>query len=91
MSEYKKSIFIYDDQIGRVDYVDHMGSDLTVVNSARVSFGVQKSKLSTRDVKLVKYLIKHKHTSTLEHCSVTFKFTVPLYISPNCVANQHGV
>jgi len=80
MSEYKKSIFIFDDQIGRVDYVDHMGSDLTVVNSARVSFGVQKSKLSPRDVKLVKYLIKHKHTSTLEHCSVTFKFTVPLYI-----------
>ena len=57
MSEYKKSIFIFDDQIGRVDYVDHMGSDLTVVNSARVSFGVQKSKLSPRDVKLVKYLI----------------------------------
>ena len=80
MSEYKKSIFIFDDQIGRVDYVDHMGSDLTVVNSARVSFGVQKSKLSARDVKLVKYLIKHKHTSTLEHCSITFKFTVPLYI-----------
>jgi len=80
MSEAKKSIFIFDDEIGRVDYVDHMGSDLTVVNSARVSFGVQKSKLSARDVKLVKYLIKHKHTSTLEHCSITFKFTVPLYI-----------
>jgi len=80
MSEAKKSIFIFDDEIGRVDYVDHMGSDLTVVNSARVSFGVQKSKLSARDVKLIKYLVKHKHTSTLEHCSITFKFTVPLYI-----------
>ena len=80
MSEFKKSIFIFDDQIGRVDYVDHMGTDLTVVNSARVSFGVQKHELSPGDIKLVKYLIKHKHTSTLEHCSVTFKFTVPLYI-----------
>lgn len=80
MSEYKKSIFIFDDQIGRVDYVNHMGDDLTVVNSARVSFGVQKHELSARDIKLVKYLIKHKHTSTLEHCAVTFKFTVPLYI-----------
>ena len=80
MSEIKKSIFIFDDEIGRVDYVQHMGSDLTVVNSARVSFGVEKHELSPRDVKLIKYLIKHKHTSTLEHCSVTFKFTVPLYI-----------
>ena len=80
MSEYKKSIFIFDDQIGRVDYVSHMGSDLTVVNSARVSLGMQKSELNARDVKLIKYLIKHKHTSTLEHCVVTYKFTVPLYI-----------
>ena len=80
MSEYKKSIFIYDDEIGRVDYVDHMGNDLTIVNSARVSFGVQRNELSARDLKLIRYLIKHKHTSTLEHCSITYKFTVPLYI-----------
>ena len=80
MSKYEKTIEIYDDGIGRVDYVDHMGSDLTIVNSARVSFGVQKSDLDRRDRRLVNYLIKHKHTSTLEHNLVTFKFTVPLYI-----------
>ena len=40
----KKSIELYGDGIGKVDYVDHMGSDLTVVNSARVSFGVHKKK-----------------------------------------------
>jgi len=80
MDEAKKSIFIFDDQIGRVDYIDHMGSDLTVVNSARVSFGVQRNELSARDTRLIGYLIEHKHTSTLEHCSITFKFTVPLYI-----------
>ena len=38
---YSKSIDIYGDGIGRVDYVNHMGDDLTVVNSARVSFGVE--------------------------------------------------
>jgi len=75
-----KSILLYDDEIGRVDYVQHMGSDLTVVNSARVSFGVEKKELNNRDRKLINYLIKHKHTSTLEHCSVTFKFTVPLFV-----------
>lgn len=75
-----KSILLYDDNIGKVDYVQHMGTDLTVVNSARVSFGVEKKELDRRDKRLINYLIKHKHTSTLEHCSVTFRFTVPLFI-----------
>ena len=80
MSEYEKSVLLYDDGIGRVDYISHMGSDLTVVNSARVSFGVEKSELDNRDRKLIKYLIRHRHTSTLEHCAITFKFTVPLFV-----------
>jgi len=77
---YKKTISLYDDGIGKVDYVDHMGSDLTVVNSARVSFGVQKSELDNRDRKLIKYLIRHRHTSTLEHNLITFRFKVPLFV-----------
>ena len=77
---YSKSIDIYDDGIGRVDYVNHMGDDLTVVNSARVSFGVEKDELDERDKKLINYLIKHRHTSTLEHNLITFRFCVPLYV-----------
>ena len=80
MSAYEKTIHIYDDELGRVDYISHMGSDLTVVNSARVSFGVENYWLDDRDVKLIRYLIKHRHTSTLEHCVATFKFTVPLFV-----------
>lgn len=78
--KYRRSINLYPDNIGAVDYVAHMGTDLTVVNSARVSFGVQKDALDEKDVKLIKYLIKHKHTSTLEHCSITFRFQVPLFV-----------
>ena len=77
---YNKSIDIYGDGIGRVDYVNHMGDDLTVVNSARVSFGVEKEEIDAKDKKLINYLIKHRHTSTLEHNLVTFRFTVPLYV-----------
>ena len=73
-------IELYGDGIGKVQYIDHMGSDLTIVNSARVSFGVNKTKLDKRDKKLVNYLVKHKHTSTFEHNVITFKFTVPLFI-----------
>jgi thymidylate synthase (FAD) len=78
--KYEKTISLYDDGIGKVEYVDHMGSDLTVVNSARVSFGVQKSELDDRDRKLIKYLIRHRHTSTLEHNLITFRFKVPLFV-----------
>ena len=77
---YNKSIELYSDNIGRVDYVNHMGDDLTVVNSARVSFGVQKEELNDRDKKLISYLIRHKHTSTLEHNLITFRFHVPLFV-----------
>ena len=77
---YAKTIPLYDDDIGCVSYVEHMGSDLTVVNSARVSFGVEKTELDDKDKKLIQYLIKHRHTSTLEHNTVTFRFVVPLFV-----------
>ena len=80
MSQYEKQTFLYNDGIGSVSYVDHMGSDVTIVNSARVSFGVEKSELDRSDKRLINYLIKHKHTSTLEHNVITFKFVVPLYV-----------
>ena len=80
MGKYEKELFLFDDEIGSVSYVDHLGSDLTIVNSARVSFGVEKHELDAKDRKLIDYLIKHKHTSTMEHNVATFKFVVPLYI-----------
>jgi len=72
--------YLYDDNIGKIELVQHMGEDITVVNSARVSFGVQKDKLDDKDKKLINYLIKHKHTSTLEHNIATFRIKVPLFV-----------
>jgi thymidylate synthase (FAD) len=79
-----KKILLYHDSIGFVEYVNHMGSDLTIVNSARVSFGKHKTELDENDEKLINYLIECRHTSTLEHNVVTFRFKVPLF-----VARQH--
>ena len=76
----EKRVELYGDGIGVVEYVEHMGSDLTIVNSARVSFGKHKDSLDEKDEKLIKYLVNHKHTSTFEHNVVTFRFVVPLYI-----------
>lgn len=64
----------------KVNYVDHMGTDLTVVNSARVSFGGTKDKLDEKDKKLIKFLADNKHMSPFEHCQLSVKITCPLYI-----------
>jgi thymidylate synthase (FAD) len=57
-----------------------MGSDLTIVNSARVSFGKHKEKLDGKDERLINYLVNHRHTSTFEHNIATFRFVVPLFV-----------
>ena len=71
---------LYDDEIGFVELVDHMGTDLTIVNSARVSFAKHKESLDAKDEKLINYLVKHKHTSTFEHNLATFRMKVPLFV-----------
>jgi thymidylate synthase (FAD) len=76
----EKLRYLYNDKIGSVELVQHMGEDITVVNSARVSFGVQKQKIDEKDKKLISYLIKHRHTSTLEHNIATFRIKVPLFV-----------
>lgn len=73
-------IDLFGDGIGAVEYVSHMGTDLSVVNAARVSFGTEKEEVDEKDIKLINYLMAHNHSSPFEHCVLTFKFTVPLFI-----------
>ena len=75
-----RTIYLYGDNIGAVSLVDHMGTDLSVVNAARVSFGVEKDAMDKKDEKLIKYLAEHRHTSPFEHVVATFKFVVPLFV-----------
>ena len=79
-NEPKRSVELYGDGIGRVELVDHMGTDLTIINSARVSFGKHKETLDEKDERLINYLVKHRHTSTFEHNLATFRFVVPLFV-----------
>jgi thymidylate synthase (FAD) len=64
----------------KVEYIEHMGDDLRVVNSARISFGGEKDKLDEKDKKLINYLAEHRHFSPFEHNFLTVKITCPLYI-----------
>ena len=66
---------------GYIKLVNNMGSDLDVVNSARVSFNKEVSNLSDNDTKLINFLVKHKHDSTLRHCVMTFEVYAPLMVA----------
>lgn len=65
---------------GFVNVEEVMGSDLTVVNSARVSFGRRKEELDESDIKLVNYLAKHKHYSPFRHIMVQFHIKAPEFV-----------
>ena len=65
---------------GFVEVIDSLGSDLTVVNSARVSFGKRKEKFTDGDRKLVRYLAKYKHFSPFRHIQVQFHIKAPEFV-----------
>lgn len=86
-------------------YIDHCGSDLSVVNAARVSFGKksewsyldwrnstnhpQKKILSDRDAKLIKYLAKHKHISPFGHAFASFHIKAPIFVARQLVKHSY--
>ena len=68
---------ILGDGIGEIELVDSMGSDLTVVNSARISFGGKSKRVTEKDGKLIKYLADHEHTSPFRHSFLSFRIKAP--------------
>ena len=75
----------------KVDLIDHMGTDLTVVNAARVSFDKTSSTLDEKDIKLIKYLAKHNHWSPFSHCFVQFRIKEPIFIARQLAKHQVGL
>lgn len=83
----------------KVTYVDHMGSDLSVVNAARVSFNKksdwlpkvhngEKNVLLEKDRKLIHYLARHKHTSPFGHCFASFHVRAPVFVARQLVKHK---
>jgi thymidylate synthase (FAD) len=65
---------------GWIGLIDKMGSETTIVNAARVSFGKMKENFDAKDYELLKYLLENKHTSTMEHVVFTFSIHCPLFV-----------
>lgn len=70
-------------------YIDHMGSDLSVVNAARVSFGKSHAEFDpVRDTKLINYLAKHKHISPFGHAFASFHVKAPIFVARQLVKHK---
>ena len=86
-----------------VTLIDKMGTDLTVVNAARVSYNKEASwesitpagtvpgVLTEKDEKLLKYLAKHNHWSPFAHCSLQFRIKAPIFVARQLVKHQVGL
>ena len=74
-----------------VTLVEKMGTDLTVVNAARVSFGKKKTKFSKQDEKLIKYLARHNHWTPFGHCNLQFHIVAPIFVARQLVKHQIGL
>ena len=64
-----------------VELLEVFGSDLTVVNAARVSMGKESTAMTPGDAKLIKYLATHKHVSPFFHPQIRFRFKMPIPIA----------
>lgn len=75
----------------KVELIDVMGSDLTVVNAARVSFDKHHTELEDNDEKLIAYLAKHGHWTPFGHPQIQFRISAPIYVARQLVKHQVGL
>ena len=74
-----------------VNLIDVMGTDLSVVNAARVSFAKESDEFSDKDAKLIHYLAKHNHWSPFGHASLQFRIKAPIFVARQLVKHQVGL
>lgn len=89
MTEARKLVPVLDK--GFVELVDSMGTDLTVVNSARVSFGKRKDSLDESDIRLIHYLAEHHHYSPFRHVQFQFHCKVPEFVARQWYKHVVGI
>jgi thymidylate synthase (FAD) len=75
----------------QVQLIDKMGTDLSVVNAARVSYSKNKETFEASDEKLIKYLAEHEHWSPFAHASMQFRIKAPIFVARQLVKHQVGL
>jgi len=89
MAEIKKNVVDLG-ALGSIALVDYSGSDLSAVNAARCSYGTYKEELDEKDVKLIKYLVKHDHGTPFEHNFMSFRVRCPKPINVQWIRHRSG-
>lgn len=74
-----------------VELLSHFGDDLMVVNAARVSYGKYKEAFGEKDIRLINYLVEHKHTAPFRHPQLQFRITCPIYVERQLFKHQVGL
>ena len=76
----------------KVELIDHMGNDLSIVNAARVSFAKVHAEFDDKgDTRLINYLAKHNHWSPFGHASMQFHIKAPVFVARQLVKHQIGL
>ncbi len=75
----------------KVELIDKMGNDLSVVNAARVSYSKIKDTFDEKDERLIKYLAEHEHWSPFAHASMQFRIKAPIFVARQLVKHQVGL
>ena len=75
----------------KVELIDRMGTDLSVVNAARVSYSKTKTSVDVKDEKLIKFLAEHEHWSPFAHASMQFRIKAPIFVARQLVKHQVGL
>lgn len=75
----------------KVELIDHMGSDLAVVNAARVSFAKESKEFGEQDERLIRYLAKHDHWTPFAHTAIQFRVAAPVPIRTQCFKHKVGL
>lgn len=80
------------DGLSAVQLIKHVGSDLDIVETARVSTGAEvPPEMGERERKLIRYLLRHQHGSPFEHNLMTFHITCPVFVDRHLVKYRAGV
>ena len=74
-----------------VELIDSMGTDLSVVNAARVSFGKKHTEMTKGDVGLINFLGKHGHWTPFGHCTLSYHIKAPIFVARQLVKHQVGL
>lgn len=91
MAAINSKILFISDGLGSVELLETFGSDLTVVNAARVSFAKESNEMTIADEKLINYLAKNDHITPFFHPQIRFRIKMPIFVAREWFRHQIGL